>query len=42
MPHNWVTCITLDNSGNKWIGFPNTIFGEGGLVKFDDTNLDRL
>ena len=33
MPDNDVTCISIDESGNKWIGTDR-----GGLVKFDGTD----
>jgi hypothetical protein len=32
LPSNNVTCITIDNNGNKWIGTG------GGLARFDGTN----
>jgi ligand-binding sensor domain-containing protein len=32
LPSNWIHCIAIDNSGNKWIGT------DDGLVKFDGIN----
>ena len=43
LPHNAITTIAIDRSGNKWIGTKYLMNGAytltgGGLVKFDGTN----
>jgi hypothetical protein len=37
LPSNWITCITIDYNGNKWIATNTTaivVFNEDGVTNY--------